>query len=393
MDNKKDYKITLLPVIMLSLALALRQLSMTIVMPFISTYCKTLTGYTPFMAGLALGMFGLMQAVLQIPFGILSDKYGNKKIVLIGLTFVAVGLGIAGFSKNIAMLIFARGLQGSGAVIGVAYSWTAGMTDEKNRTKTMSILGGFISVAAALAFAIGPILRKFMSVKHIFLSCAVLLFFNELYIVFFIKDVKNSDNKIPNFEDIKMLLHNKIYVILNLAAFINNFIMISVFYGVPIYLNNITGQDGMWKVFVPAIIIAILIMKTAVRLEDNGHNKQVLIALFLISSLSLFFYFKKSSYIFLLAGTTLYLGSYISLATIIATNVNNIVKDSLRGTANGIFNSFQYIGSFVGSISAASIWGISDKLVWVVVSIIGLIGLIITAMNKNSNAEIKDVLL
>lgn len=392
MENKIHLKNALLPIVMLSLALGLRQMSMTIVMPFISTYCKTLSGYTPLLAGLALGMFGLMQAIFQIPFGVLSDKYGNKKMLLIGLSFVVIGLVIAGFAKNIAVLIFARGLQGSGAVIGVAYSWAAGMTDESRRTKAMSILGGFISVAAALAFAIGPLLRRFMPVSYMFLSCAVLLFINELYICFFIKDVKNSDdNKLPSKKDFQTLLHNKTYVIMNLSAFINNFMMISVFYGIPIYLNKITTQDGMWRVFVPAIIIAIIIMKAAVVIADKGYNKQVLTVSFLISSLSLFFYFKESSYIFILIGTTLFLGGYISLATIIATNVNNVVEDSCRGTANGIFNSFQYIGNFAGSIAAAALWGTSDKLVWIIIAIVGFIGLIMIASGKISKDEIEEV--
>ncbi|MBC3888974.1 MFS transporter [Acetobacterium paludosum] len=378
---------------MISLALAFRQMSMTIVMPFISTYCKSLIGYTSVFAGLAVGIFGLTQAIFQIPFGMLSDRYGNKRMMLIGLTQVVVGLVLAYLTNNIGLLIFARALQGSGAVIGVGYSWAAGMAGEKERIRAMSILGAFISAAAALAFAVGPLLRKIMSVNLMFLFCAILLFLNELYILLFIKDHKSGDKQeqgIPDSKHIKILLKNKNFIVMNLSAFINNYMMISVFYAVPIYLTKVTSETGMWKVFVPAIFIAILAMKQAVRWTQKGFNKQVLMISFLISALSLFLYFEKSSYLFLLFGTTLFMCGYISIGTIVATNVNNVVKDSYRGTANGIFNSFQYVGNFVGAVVTGALWGISEQLTWFVTIGIGIAGFLIIALNSSSQEVIQE---
>ncbi|WP_338078769.1 MFS transporter [Clostridium luticellarii] len=383
LKNNKLFDNTRIAVVMLCLALALRQMSMTIVMPFISTYCKSLVGYTPVLAGLAIGVFGLTQAVFQIPFGVLSDEYGNKKMMLIGLTQVAAGLFIAYISKNIGLLILARALQGSGAVIGVGYSWTASMVDEKERISAMSLLGAFISAAAALAFAIGPLLREIISVNLMFLFCAILLSLNELYILFFLKDnkSKNKNRSIQN-NQIYTLLIDKNFVIMNIVAFLNNFIMISVFYALPIYLNKVTGETGMWKVFVPAIVIAILAMKSTVKYTRKGFNNQVLMCSFLILSLGLIFYFRKSSYIFLLIGTTIFMCGYITLATVVAADVNDLVADKYRGTANGIFNSFQYIGNFVGAIVTGWLWGISETLTWLILMAVGIIGFLIICLGK-----------
>lgn len=383
LKNNKLFDNTRIAVVMLCLALALRQMSMTIVMPFISTYCKSLKGYTPVLAGLAIGVFGLTQAVFQIPFGVLSDEYGNKKMMLIGLTQVAAGLFIAYISKNIGLLILARALQGSGAVIGVGYSWTASMVDEKERISAMSLLGAFISAAAALAFAIGPLLREIISVNLMFLFCAILLSLNELYILFFLKDnkSKNKNRSIQN-NQIYTLLIDKNFVIMNIVAFLNNFIMISVFYALPIYLNKVTGETGMWKVFVPAIVIAILAMKSTVKYTRKGFNNQVLMCSFLILSLGLIFYFRKSSYIFLLIGTTIFMCGYITLATVVAADVNDLVADKYRGTANGIFNSFQYIGNFVGAIVTGWLWGISETLTWLILMAVGIIGFLIICLGK-----------
>ena len=390
MQNDKSAKSVMSAVVMLSLALAIRQMSMTIVMPFLSSYSKSLSGYTPVLAGLAMGIFGLMQAVFQILFGMLSDRYGNKKMMIIGLTQVVVGLVIAYFSSNIGLLIFARALQGSGAVIAVGYSWAASMAGENERVSVMSVLGAFISAAAALAFAVGPLLRGLMSVNWMFLSCAILLFLNELYILFFLKESKcNSKIESPQNGQIHILLRDKNFVLMNLVAFINNFMMMSVFYAVPIYLTKVTGEKGMWKVFVPAIVIAILVMKVAVKWTQKGLNNQVLMVSFLVSALSIFLFFIKSSYIFLLVGTTLFMCAYISLATILATNVNQAVADDCRGTANGIFNSFQYVGSFLGAVVTGAIWGISEKLTWIIVIVMGIIGFLIIALGKPSVNKIQ----
>jgi MFS family permease len=381
LENNKLLKNEMLSVVMLSLVIALRQMAMTMVSPFLSTYSKTLAGYTPLLAGLALGMFGLTQAIFQIPFGLLSDRFGNKIMILIGLTPVVLGLVLAFFARNIYALIFARALQGSGAIIGIGYSWASSMVSENKRTKALSILGAFISAAAALAFALGPVLYEIMSVDMMFLICAVLIFINGVCILFFLKDNRNP-TKESSVKYIKVLFRNKRFIHLNLAAFFNNFMMMSVFYAVPMYLVKVTGEKGIWKVFVPAVIVAILVMKMSVGFVEKGRSRVVLIGAFLVSSLSICCYFQKNSYIFLLVGTILFLSGYITLATILATNANNIVEDNYRGAANGIFNSFQYIGSFVGPVVTGAIWGFSDKLAWVILICVGIAGLCMTCVDK-----------
>ena len=388
MSIQSKAKNIMLPVVMISLALALRQMSMTIVAPFISTYCKSLAGYTPLLAGLAVGAFGLMQAILQIPFGLLSDKYGNKRILLTGLAIVIIGFIVGFFAESIWMLILARVLQGSGAVIGVGYSWVAGLADDQSRTKAMSILGAFISGAAALAFAVGPLLRGVMSVSWMFLAGAILLTMNSLYILLFLKDAGDHGKaSVPQRSEIAVLLRNRTFVTMNLLAFLNNFMMMSVFYAAPIYMDQVTGQNGMWKIFVPAIIIAILFMKTTVRWVEKGYVNPVLLVAFAVSFLSILFYFRPSSFLFLLLGTTFFLCGYITIATVAATHVNEVVEDSLRGTGNGIFNSFQYIGNFGGALAMGAVWGNSQKAAWLIVIAAGVVGFLLISLDRQSNTK------
>ena len=369
----------MLPVIMISLALALRQMSMTIVSPFISTYCKSLAGYTPFLAGLAVGDFGLMQALFQIPFGMLSDRFGNKRIMIMGLSIVIVGFILGFLTKDIWVLILARVLQGSGAVLAVGYSWVAGLSkDGESRTKAMSTLGGFVSAAGALAFAIGPLLRGFLSVNGMYLAGAILLTANVLYIIFFLKDAnEKKKTAAPKWNELTSLLKSRPFVIMNLAAFLNNFMLMSIFYAAPIEMDSITGQGGMWKIFVPAILIAILFMKIAVHWVSKGKSYVVLLVSFVLSVIGVLFYFQNPTFLTLLAGTIFYLCSYVTIATVAATYANEGMKDELRGTGNGIFNSFQYIGAFIGAVITGAIWGVSRTATWGIILAAGTIGCIL----------------
>ena len=388
MSMQKETKAIMVPVVMISLALALRQMSMTIVAPFISTYCKSLAGYTPLLAGLAVGAFGLMQALFQIPFGMLSDRYGNKRVLLSGLALVIVGFILGFFAQSIWMLILARVLQGSGAVIGVGYAWVAELADDQSRTKAMSILGAFVSAAAALAFAVGPLLRGVMSVNRMFLAGAILLSLNSLYILFFLKDAGSCKKaSVPQRGEITALLQNRTFVTMNLAAFLNNFMMMSVFYAAPIDMDQVTGQNGMWKIFIPAILVAILFMKAAVRWVNRGHVNTVLLVAFAVSFLSILFYFRPSSFEFLLLGTSLFLCGYLTIATVVAIRANEVVEDSLRGTGNGIFNSFQYIGNFGGAFAMGAVWESSQKVAWLIVIAAGIVGFLLVALGGHSHTN------
>lgn len=378
-NKKETSKRVMLPVIMISMALALRQMSMTIVSPFISTYCKELTGYTPLLAGLAIGAFGLMQAIFQIPFGVLSDRFGNKKIMVIGLAMVVIGFVAAYYAHDIWLLIFARSLQGSGAVIGVGYSWAASLAGHEHQSNAMSVLGAFVSASAALAFALGPLLRDVMDVEQMFLMGAVLLTFNTLYILFFLPDKRNgTENKVPLKKTVKVLLQDKTFTEMNLVAFCNNFMMMAVFYAAPIYMDEVVGQKGMWKIFVPAIVIAIVFMKCMVKKVSKGRLRAILTLTFIMSADSILFYFGSDFFICLLTGTVLYLCGYITIATLTATQVNKLLDEELRGTGNGVFNSFQYIGSFAGAIVMGLVWGVSQIAAWMIVIVAGVIGIIIT---------------
>ena len=370
----------------LGVALGIRQMAMTMVMPFLSTYSSTLKYNTPMLAGIALGVFGLMQALFQIPYGIWSDKKGNKIVMVIGLLQVGIGLVIAYFANNIYWLIFARAMQGSGAIIAVGYSWISStITDQKERMKSMSIISTIIGVAAALSFAFGPLIHKFVSVKDMFLYSAIIIFIAWFVIVLFLKDTKNIYNEetMEVKDAIRILSKDKSFIALNISALINNFIMTAIFFSIPQYLEKLTGIDGMWKIFMPTVIVAIIVMRIVVRRLNNSESVNFLISAFVLSALGVLFYLNKDSFISIFIGTLLFMIGYISISTIIPVLGNFILEDEYRGTGNGIINSLQYIGSFLGSSIIAAIWVKSEKCSFIVTFLVGLLGALIVKKYVN----------
>lgn len=172
----------------MGLVLGLRELSMTMINPFINIYGETLKWSTPLLCGLALGIYGLTNAIFQLPYGSWSDKIGRKPVILIGLAQLGFGLLLAFFAHNIYMLIVARALQGSGAVMAIAYSWIGDDIENDKKSSAMGIAGVIVAICAVIAFVVGPLLYKIISVKYMFLGCTVLIVCSFLMILCFVKE-------------------------------------------------------------------------------------------------------------------------------------------------------------------------------------------------------------
>ncbi len=301
---------------------------------------------------------------------------------------VIIGLLLAYFAKNIYLLIVARALQGSGAIIAVGYSWISSSIHCEKRTRAISIVGIILGFAATASFALGPIIHKYVSVNNMFLYCAFLILFSWIIILIFLREEKSYNEKETNSKEeyfknnintkevFQILLRNNVFVKLNIAAFLNNFIMAAVFFAIPQYLENITGIDGMWKVFMPSVLIAIVFMIWVVKFSEKGYGIKLLILSLAITALGMIFYFNKSSFIFILIGTILFMTGYICICTLVPSLANDIAEERYRGTANGIVNSFQYIGSFVGSVIMAALWVNYEKVALILLIIVCILGII-----------------
>ncbi|NLC77559.1 MAG: MFS transporter [Clostridia bacterium] len=340
-------------------AMALRQLGLIMVMPFMALYGRQLAHSTPGLIGLSLGIYGLSQAILQIPFGHWSDRFGRKNAVLAGLFIFILGLVLAYFAQNIYLFILARLLQGSGAIMAVAYAWVGDKISSDRRNKGMSIIGMLVGMSATLAFIGGPIIHRWLDVPQMFLLCAVLALIAFVCIWLFLEgDQKRSSAVSAGEFSFSGLLKDETLMRLFVAGFITNFLLVSQFYIVPLLLENSLGADGMWKVFVPATLVAMIVMRAAAKYADAGYFIRVAGLAFGIIALGTLTYYLAGPY-WVGLGMHLFMTGYMCLVTLLPAGVTKLSGSRYRGTVTGVFNTWQFIGSFVGVSLTGFLWGIN----------------------------------
>jgi len=376
--NKREYNF----IISVGVALGLRQLAMLLIMPIISIYAKGLSGSTPALVGIAVGIFGLTQSMFQIPYGMASERGRRKHFVLIGLSLLIIGLVIACLAKNIYTLILGRALQGSGGIQAVAYAWIGDSIEKEKRNFAMSIAGIIVGTSAVLGFLVGPLLNKVLSVPMIFLLCSVLVGVTCLYILIFIKDRNNIDLNTVEYDtkdrinNLKNIGKDKSMMAINFMAFFMNYIMISIFFIIPLKIEVFLGVSGLWKVFVPATVIGIMTMEIMVRYSEKGHLKSMMMTAFIACFTSvLMLHFNEEIILFI--SMIIFMMGYMFLSTLLPSTITKMSGKDSMGIATGVFNTLQFLGTFVGGAMTGLLWGINETYAILFAIIASFIAIII----------------
>lgn len=365
MENNKFTKIEFNFVIVLSIVLGVRQLATAIISAYVSSYAQTLHYGSITLAAIALGAFGLLQAIFQIPFGLLSDKFNKKLIVLIGLLMLAVGLIITGITNNEYMFIFARGLQGAGAITAATFSWLSMGVSEKKVSNAINIAGLALGLAVAIGMTGGTILGNFLSYKELTFLDAACVIVAFLLVLIFLKEPEIDKNKLPKkakmdslfWAYLGKLLKVKLFTLLNVQSFIANYVIMSIFFVIPEYLNKMSAPNDMWKIFAPATIIAAILMRLSMRFINKGKTGEIFVISLALMLAGIVLFIWNTALIPLIIGVTLFMIGYNIIVTLIPTITNKVIdKDEYRGTINGVVNTFLYFGSFVGAVVTGDIW-------------------------------------
>jgi MFS family permease len=382
----------------MGLVMGFRELSMTMLNPFITIYGGSLEGSTPFLCGIALGIYGLTNAFFQIPYGSLSDRKGRKPVILVGLIQLILGLFLAYMTKNIYVFILARALQGSGAVMAIAYSWLGDNIEDSKKNRAMGIAGTIVALGAVIAFGAGPLLYNVIPVNIMFLGCSFLIFAAWFFILVFIKEDKaiQSDRAEADGEEkaeafrgdhmsavkIRELLKDGSIIRLSICGFIINYVMSYMFFIVPEYLEGAIGGENMWRVFLPAILCGIIAMRIATSLADKGYFKITGMTAFILLAFGSFAVFTKSL-VFISIGVVFILAGFMCLTSEIPSLTNKLMEKERRGAANGILQTMTFLGFFIGP----SITGIlyENKLfliMYIIPIVIALCGILLLGSIK-----------
>ena len=200
---------------------AFRMLGLFMLIPIFTLYASDLTDATPRLLGVALGAYGLTQGLLQIPFGILSDRYGRKPLITLGLILFTLGSLLGAVTHTIFGMILARILQGAGAIGSVLIALLADITSAHDRTKAMAIIGVSIALSFSLAFIVGPILAKYTGLTGIFYVTATLALLGLVILYTLIPTPPTEGHSTINVQQLKQVFYNPNLLKLDASIFFN----------------------------------------------------------------------------------------------------------------------------------------------------------------------------
>ena len=334
----------------------LRMLGLFIILPIFAIYAQQLPGGKDhFLIGIALGAYGLTQAMLQIPAGWLSDHYGRKPVIYIGLILFAAGSLIAAFADNIYWIIAGRIIQGSGAINAAVMALTADLTREDHRTRAMAMIGMTIGISFAVSMVLSPLLYSVIGMHGLFIMTAMLSVFAMLVVAFFIPSPAitrfHSDTEASS-KRLGEVLRNRDLLRLDFGIFSLHAILMSVFMQVPFLLIN----DGLpaashWKVYLPVMLLAFVVMvPPIIYAEKKSKLKEIFMSAIVIAAIAqlalLSFHGTVLSIAFALL---LFFIAFNLLEATLPSLISKTAPLSAKGTAMGIYSSVQFMGAFVGA--------------------------------------------
>jgi MFS family permease len=344
-----------------SLVMATRMLGLFMLFPVISVYATNeYQNTTPFLIGLTIGIYGLTQAFFQIPFGYLSDRFGRKPLLYIGLCLFFLGSILAAISTDIIYVILGRALQGSGAISAVLMAFLADSISEENRSKANAFVGFQIGLAFMLSLLIGPTIASIAGLSGIFWSIAFLSVIS-LTIVASLPHTKPINYYRLSIEEFKKILNPKL-LRLDFSGFVLHLMLASAFIVMPLLLveNNIINIADNWKLYLPAMMMSFVGMIPLIILAEKLQKTKLIllisIALLIISQL-LFYELKLNFNIFLIV-LSLFFVAFNTIEAILPSLLSRTASSSKRGLAMGVFSTSQFLGTFFGGAIGGLIYDI-----------------------------------
>ena len=338
----------------LALVFALRMVGLFMVLPVFALYARGLAGVTPPRLGLALGIYGLTQAGLQAPFGMLSDRIGRKPVIALGAIIFALGSCIAGYAQDIDWVIFGRALQGAGAIGAVVNALVADFTRESQRTKAMALIGISIGVCFLLAMVLGPVLGAHVGVPGIFYASAALGILS-LAVLFMYVPTSPRLSRAPESHigrDLRAVLGDGALLRLDAGIFLQHAMLTALFVAVPLALRDSVGLDthAHWQVYLPVMLISLAGTVPLYYLGERwGRPRMAMnVAVGLLAVANFGMLWLHGSLLGLGLMLVLFFAGFNLLEATLPSLVSKAAPQAHRGTALGVYSSLQFLGIFTG---------------------------------------------
>ena len=344
----------------ISLVMAIRMLGLFMLFPVMSVYAGDYESATPFLIGMAIGIYGLTQAIFQIPFGYLSDRFGRKPILLIGLLVFLLGSILAANTSNIIIVVIGRAFQGGGAISAVLMAFLADSVSEENRAKANAFVGFQIGVAFMLSLLIGPIISSRVGLSGLFWVIALL----SLIAMLIVLSLKHTKSITYYKLSLKAFKENftKELLALDFSIFSLHLILAAGFIVMPLLImeNQIVSMLDNWQLYLPAVLLSFLGMIPLIIISEKfKKTKYILLIsiLLLISSQIIFFSLNLNFKVFLIT-LTIFFVAFNTVEALLPSLLSRTASASKRGLAMGIFSTSQFLGTFIGGAIGGFIYDI-----------------------------------
>ena len=346
----------------ISLVMVVRMLGLFMLFPVMSVYAGDYDSATPFLIGMAIGIYGLTQAIFQIPFGYFSDRFGRKPILLVGLLIFLLGSIMAANTSNIIIVVIGRAFQGGGAISAVLMAFLADSVIEENRAKANAFVGFQIGVAFMLSLLIGPIISSRVGLSGLFWVIALLSLI-AMIIVFSLKQTKSIKYYKLSFEAFKETFTKELLA-LDFSIFSLHLILAAGFVVMPLLImeNQIVSMIDNWQLYLPAVLLSFLGMIPFIVISEKfKKTKYILLIsiLLLLASQIIFFSFKLNFKVFLIT-LTIFFVAFNTVEALLPSLLSRTASASKRGLAMGIFSTSQFLGTFIGGAIGGFIYDIYD---------------------------------
>ncbi len=341
---------------------SLRMLGLFMFLPVFSVHAHEYPGHTPLLIGVAIGIYGLTQGIFQVPFGILSDRFGRKPVIAAGLVVFALGSVVAALADDIWGIVAGRALQGMGAVAAAVMALASDLTGETHRTRVMAIIGASIGAAFALALILGPVVTEAAGVSGLFWATAALA---ALAIVLLCLGVpappRMASPRGSALAGLATALRDGQMLRLNAGIFILHAVMIATFVALPIALRDRAGIDvaDHWKVYLGVLLASIVFTAPLVVIADRANRSRavMLLGIVLLGAALAGLTGVSAGSIVLIGCMVVYFTGFNTLEASLPAMVSRVAPMQARGAALGVYSTMQYLGAFAGGVTGGWLLG------------------------------------
>lgn len=345
---------------------ALRMMGLFMIFPVFALYGQTLQGATPFLIGLAMGIYGLTQSVFQIPFGMASDRFGRKPVIIFGLVIFAIGSVVAATADSMHGVILGRALQGAGAIAAAVMALVADLTREEKRLGAMAIIGISIGVAFAVSLVAGPVFNSWIGVDGIFWMTAGLALVAIVVLHFVVpQPVRSSLHRdaqtVP--AQLKNVVRDTQLLRLDFGIMALHAMLTATFVVLPLALRDYAGLDTnhLWYVYLPVMLFAMVLMVPFIIIAEKKRRMKTVFgaAVLALGVGELIFMLGYESVTGIVLGLFIFFTAFNVLEASLPSLVAKMVSPDNKGTAMGVYSSSQFIGAFFGGVLGGWLHGVS----------------------------------